>query len=230
MTRPSKKLRERFFAEAASKALGEAWCLEDISEPLDFIVHAAGEVFGLEITELHDSPLDGGGSSLMEARGRQQRNLREIVKKYYDCGGRSVSVTFLGDLSDPETIANCLLRKCAGAGLGLIIIETEKVKMWVRPLPSDQKELHQYERWQVADAGYLREIRVDAVELEIEKKALRLDEYRRKADRVDLLLVIDRTTAAGRFTVPQTASVLTRGFRRVILLNYPIDARILALE
>lgn len=219
------------FAEAASKGLGEAWRLEDIAEPLDFIVHTAGDAsFGLEVTELNDSPLKGGGSLLMEARGRQQWNLREIVRKYYERGGRPVRVNFLGDISDPETIADRLLREGAALGLSEVIIKTEKVKMWVLPLPSDQKDFYRYERWQVADAGFVREIGVEAVELAIEKKALCLNAYWKKADSVDLLLVIDRTTAAGRFTVSQTAYVATRGFRRIILLSYPLDARILAIE
>lgn len=231
MTRLSKKNRERSFAEAASKGLGEAWHLENIAEPLDFIVHPAGGAsFGLEVTELNDSPLDGGGSSLMEARGRQQWNLREIVRKYYDSGGRPVRVNFLGDLSDPETIADSLLREGAALGLTEVIINSENVKMWVLPLPSDQKEFHRYERWQVADAGFVREIGIEAVELAIEKKALCLNAYRKKADSVDLLLVIDRTTAAGRFTVPHTASLATCGFRRIILLNYPLGVHILAIE
>ncbi|WP_149088392.1 hypothetical protein [Pseudomonas prosekii] len=229
MTRPSKKLRERLFAEAASKGLGEAWSLEDISEPMDFIVHSGGEAsFGLEIMELHDSPIDGGGSSLMEAQSKQQWNLREILKKYYDRGGRSVRVNFLGDLSDSQAIVDCLLRETKAAHIEEIIIETANVKMWVLPLPSDREEFDRYQRWRVADAGFVREIGASAVESAICKKARHLPEYLQKVSTVDLLLVVDRTTRGGRFTVPHNVTFTAGGFRRVVLLNYPIDAQIIA--
>lgn len=43
------KVRERVYAETAARLLGVAWSFREIPEPVDFEVHAANEVFGLEV-------------------------------------------------------------------------------------------------------------------------------------------------------------------------------------
>lgn len=229
MTRYYKKLQERAFAFAAGEGLGEDWVLEDVPEPLDFIVKRSGyQSWGLEVTELHDSPGILGGSLLKEMLGKQRRYLREILSGYYDGGGRPVRVNFLGDLSNTNSIVERLLRLPITLSDKEFLVELQDIRFWVLPLPINDPRFVRYSRWQIADAGFVRQISAQLVLQQIEVKSKKLIEYRKKAGEVDLLLVVDRTSNAGRFTVPREIFYPTMGFRRIILLTYPLEVEIIA--
>ncbi|MNJ55455.1 hypothetical protein D3C77_509460 [compost metagenome] len=164
----------------------------------------------------------------MEVAGKQRRRLREIVDAYYDAGGAPLRVNFFGDLSDSEAIADRIFLESRALDAEEIIVELDSVKMWGLPLPKDDIRFTRYSFWQVADASFVREIPIHLVEQQIQKKAMRLEKYREKAAEIDLLLVVDRASNAGRFTVPQKASFQAQGFRRIILLNYPLEVEIIA--
>ncbi|WP_434120030.1 hypothetical protein [Pseudomonas fortuita] len=225
MTQTYKKERERIYANAAAQALGESWVIKDISEPLDFIVRFPGhEHFGLEVVELYDSPVLGGGSGLKQAHGRQQRNLR-YNRRLLSGWRKPVRVNFLGSVDNVENIIDVLVAASEYIANEEIKLEVDGLMVWVLPLPPDDSRFENYGRWQIVDSGFVRQIPDELVLQQIEKKSKKLELYRRKAD---LLLVIDRTTNAGRFTVSDILKCANTGFRRVILLNYPLDAEILS--
>lgn len=229
MTQAYKKEKERVYANAAARALGESWVIKDVSEPLDFIVRVPGdEHFGLEVVELYDSPVPGGGSRLKQIHGRQQRNLRDIIAGYYRAGGKPIRVNFLGGIDNVENVIGVLVLASKYLANEEIRLEIDGLRAWVLPLPPDDSRFENYGRWQIVDSGFVRQIPDDLVLQQIEKKSQRLELYRKKADLIDLLLVIDRTINAGRFTVSDILKCANTGFRRVILLNYPLDAAILS--
>ncbi|MBA6101710.1 hypothetical protein [Pseudomonas monteilii] len=229
MTQAYKKEKERVYANAAARALGESWVIKDVSEPLDFIVRVPGdEHFGLEVVELYDSPVPGGGSRLKQAHGRQQRNLRDIISGYYQAGGKPVRVNFLGCIDNVKEIIEALVIASNSLANDEIRIEMCGLQTWVLPLPLGDSRFENYGRWQIADAGFIRQISDELVLQQINKKSQKIELYRKKACAIDLLLVVDRTINAGRFIVSDKLKCANTGFRRVILLNYPLDARILS--
>jgi len=230
MTRTYKKQKERVYANSTAQALGEDWEIEDVSEPLDFIVRLPqGEHFGLEVMELYDSPADRGGAALKHAHGRQQRYLRDISAGYYRAGGRPIRVNFLGRLHSVEKIIAALISVSSSLTSNEICLNICGLKAWILPLPMADTRFRNYDRWQIVEAGFVRLIPDDLVRQQVDRKSQKLTDYKKKADLIDLLLVIDRSINAGRFTISENLSLTNTGFRRVILHNYPLDARILAL-
>ncbi|HEK1692003.1 TPA: hypothetical protein SMR48_003244 [Pseudomonas putida] len=229
MTQAYKKEKERMYANATARALGESWVVNDVTEPLDFIVRFPGdEHFGLEVVELYDSPVPVGGSGLKQAHGIQQRKLRDIIAGYYRTGGKPARINFLGSIENVDKIIGALVAASKHLANEEIELEMDGLKAWVLPLPLDDSRFENYGRWQIVDSGFVRQIPDELVLHQIEKKSQKLELYKNKADLIDLLLVIDRTINAGRFTISDKLKCANTGFRRVILLNYPLDAEILS--
>ncbi|MEA5672062.1 hypothetical protein VA602_12005 [Pseudomonas sp. MH2] len=229
MTRVFKKEMERIYAVSAAKALGEIWFIDDIPEPLDFMIRtASSECFGLEVVELYDSPRDRGGSALKQIHGMQQKNLRDIVSGYYRRSGNPVRVNFLGCIDEVEKIIDVLISVGSSLAGEEVHIEIGALQAWILPLPKDDARFARYGRWQIVDVSFVRSIPDDLVLRQISSKSQKLDFYMAKAEVVDLLLVVDRTTGAGRFNVSESLRCANTGFRRVILLNYPLGAEVLS--
>lgn len=96
------KVRERVYAETAARLLGVAWSFREIPEPVDFEVHAANEVFGLEVRNVFVDTEAPFGSPSRRCESKNQSGIRDIASRYYSEGGSPLSVKFLGDLAEIE--------------------------------------------------------------------------------------------------------------------------------
>ena len=230
LTTSQKKDVERLYAHKAARALGEKWEIIDIPEPLDFIIRTpGGGTFGLEIMELFDDQ-GPSGSPLKLIEANQRSIMRSVIEGYYAAGGHPIRVNFVGSLSDPDNIIASLLRESQGAGADEISIAAQEgiPKMLVLPLPADQEQFQNYARWQIAEAGFVRVLSIETLENRIAKKAARLSSYQQKAHETDLLLVINRATASGRFLITEDLEVDSQGFRRIFVLTYPNEIQQIA--
>jgi hypothetical protein len=209
---------ERFFVEDAAGRLGVAWEIIDREGP-DFEIHCAGEVFGLEVTEVFVDERGAFGSPAKRAEIENQRRLDGLKGRYYELGGLPVAADFLAMPSPGDSFLE-KMRAAAPRVPGEVVPFKDKdgvkVFMSFASLECDA--------WQfVLDkVGYVKGARAADLQPAIDEKGEKLGSYKEVFANVDLLIVAHRLTNAGRLAAPPAGLVIeNQGFRAIYFLSYP---------
>lgn len=216
------KVRERLYAESAAQLLDIDWSFGEISEPLDFEVRSAHEVFGLEVRQVFADGEATFGSLSRRAESGNQSRIRDIASRYYSQGGRPLSVKFLGALATAEIqpLVERMLREAPATPFERHTISVGGIKVFLTTVP---EYLGNYQYWVCVDdrVGWVREVTNKDLQHAVDRKGDKLSLYLTKYPTVDLLLVADRTVNSGRLSSADSLSVKNPGFRAIYFLSYP---------
>ena len=94
------------------------------------------------------------------------------------------------------------------------------VTLHITNLPESQKH---YPYWPSLDhrVGWVRPVASAELQYAIDEKARKLPAYKDKYERIDLLLVADRTFGSGRLSLPADTQIKNPGFTNIYFLSYP---------
>jgi hypothetical protein len=229
------KQRERFFLERfIEAACFDAEIIEERESP-DFIVRIDNRIIGVELTELfkaHDTE-----RSLPQAQESISSSIVSHAERMYKASGAPpahVTVCFgpgcdLRGLNRNQT-ASALASFIQGLNLG----EGKRVD-WLPErldgqLPNEISFVHalgvpsfQMAHWGVARAGYVAPLGADALQLRIEDKATRLQNYMESVSENWLIIVADSTKPSQMFEAIADfdPATISSPFARTFFYRYP---------
>jgi len=226
-----KKHIERFYLDRFQALAGWDRIFEDSERP-DFLARTKDGVLGVEVTQLFKD--DGEyGSALKEGEERNSRFLITLARAYYSDGGEPILVTALLPNTPPDDKIPYFVRRLKRhrprkvmerARFEAYLKPGPKTVMYVTSLPADFVE---YKRWQCTtdSTGWVRRISREMLVSKMAEKARSLSQYRKSADRIVLLIVVDRTKNSGMLELEGDATPLpNHGFDEVHLLIDPLKA------
>ncbi len=222
------KNAERLYLEHFLKEY-PCFTIEDASksrEAPDFILRDSEGLIGFEVTQIFRDTSPAGSPS-RAAEARRMKFLRKIADLYYPSGLPILVKAAIPDRpdEDPSTVADALR-----ATRPAVLWQTETVsfpgdsKYLVTALPA---ELGSYKRWQCLNnhIGWVGRLERKTIVDCIQEKSKKLTEYKRAAERIALLLVVDRTVKSGMINPPGPESTFnSEGFSAVYLQIYPNKA------
>jgi hypothetical protein len=229
------KQRERFLLERFIEAAGFRAEITEERESPDFIVRFYGRAIGVEITELfisHDA-----GRTLPQAQESISTKIVSRAEQMYQASGASpahVTVCF-GSGCDLSS-----LNRDQTASALAFFIQRLGLSEWQRvdwrperldgPLPHEISFVHalgvpsfQMAHWSVARAGWVASVEIDALQLRIENKAVRLQEYTEAVVENWLIVVADSTKPSQMFEVKPDFDPrkISSPFSRTFFYRYP---------
>lgn len=220
------KVQERIFVEGFLQRCPDALSLIAERESPDFLMRDHRGEFGLEVAQAFRS--NGvAGSPAKAAESRRVKYLRGLASAYYQAGGMPLLVKAI--LPDqPDFVLATLIEK-------LKVERTDKpwertsfvfspsAEFYLTALPAEAGE---YKRWLCINnsVGWVGRLHADLLTPRIREKAAKINYYRQAANRVALLLVVDRTCESGmlqwRADEPPPHTV---GFEMVYLYIHPFE-------
>ena len=226
-----KKAIERYYLNQFQKLTGWNYEFKDFERP-DFLARASEGTIGVEVTQLFK---DGGenGSTLKRGEVRNARFLHNVAKEYYAKGGKPIRVTALLPATPDADAIPALIRRLERhrpvEEMDQKRFEAElttgcRSVFYVTSLPM---KFTRYLYWDCAtdSTGWVARISSDRLSSKIREKAKKLPEYRKSADRVILLIVVDRTKNSGMLEFDEGTTPLPNcGFDEVHLLIDPLKS------
>ena len=224
---PSKKRLERLYLEHFRGLVHWEFPVEERESP-DFLLHTPDGLLGVEVTRLFK---DSGprGSLAKKREERRAAFLRGLAAEYYAKGGRPLYLNLLLDgipgARIPGDVVDSLRHQRPNRPWAThdfrMRLHDRDATVFMTALPDECRE---YARWQcVSDSvGWVR--RVDTATLEecIRKKSTRLNEYRKVASCVLLLVVADHLRDSGMLSPQEVRQPMSNfGFSSVYFLSYP---------
>jgi hypothetical protein len=193
-------------------------------ESPDFLLRDATGVIGVEVTQVFRNDSDAG-SPAKAAESRRQAYLGRLAAEYYAVHGRPLYVE--ANLPNrPDTELSSVVEK-------LHAMRPSEPWDWshfsighdsVFNLTALPDEAGSYKKWICINnsVGWVGRLHSDLLAARIEEKAPKLPLYRTAADRVALLLVVDRTNESGMLQWPDGATPpSSAGFDAIFLYLYP---------
>lgn len=224
------KAEERMYVDAFLQAT-RGVVVDEEGESPDFVLRDSLGRLGLEVANVF--PDEGeNGSRAKSDEVKRVRLLAAAAKHYYAQSNRPLAVTALfaeGGLPTPVSIAEGLLSVASAEELTpLHLCLFDRTRLTVTPLPAGYGE---YSRWKCVNnsSGRVGALRPSDLEDRIADKATKLDAYRKRVDRVALLLVANRTQSSGLVEwVDDGESIALQGFEAIFLFIYPTHVVVLA--
>lgn len=201
--------------------------LEDHEGP-DFLLHAKDQVIGIEITQLYQS--NGPGEfpprqveSFHDKIIRQAENLYSIdggpavdVRAYFSphCGGKR-NVEFMA-----QTIAKWVADR-SGELSQVVLCTIPDAPEGITSMSIANAFDTANPSWWAGSGGSVHVLTAETVQAKVEQKSTKVDSYRRKVERVWLLLVVDLFPLSGSFSLPASASqwAFRSQFERILLYS-----------
>ncbi len=226
-----KKELERLYVEAFLLGLGcRDWhSRRDDFESPDFLFDTPDGVIGIEVTTLNVGE-GAHGSQMLAAEAEHRKFLRRLAREYYGQGGAPLRVQLLYHGQPaygfiPSIVATLRRYRPQEAWqptrFELDDLGGSRAVFYLTSLP---ETCQGYDRWKcVSDSiGWVRRIRSDVLAARIRSKARHLSRYRNSAERVLLLIVVDRTRSSGMLALPDTGIVVDGcGFTEVHVFTFP---------
>ncbi|MFO0774066.1 MAG: hypothetical protein U0172_05305 [Nitrospiraceae bacterium] len=213
---------ERMHAECAVKLLGKDWRLAEIEEPVDFEVHTSGASFGLEVTQVFVDGARNPSSSVKREESLNAKAIKKLADGYYGKGGRRVLARFGGPLQRivADDLIAAMLNRQPSCENEQVSFSVGAVKVYLTALP---EAVGDDRHWLcVSDrVGWVREATQRDLQPAVDRKAGKMESYRKKFQDVVLLLVADRIFNSGRLQVGEGLSVKNPGFKAIYFLSYP---------
>ena len=222
------KSQERFFVYQASRALGVRWDVLEERESPDFLIRERSQTFGLEITEVFNSPTGKKGSKLKEAESINQRTIDFYRELYVERGGPPLSVKILGH-ADDHTM-NDLVESLLSQNLASMR-HCEEIKLQISDHVKAYVTKTLRHNWHLIDdrVGWVNQSPIRIIQNSVAKKSESLQAYENAAGPdIRLLLVANRTRASGMLKVKadQMISLDTYGFQVVYFFSYPESVKV----
>jgi hypothetical protein len=215
------KVQERIYAEKAAALLSADWLLVEIPEPLDFEVRSGAETFGLEVRQIFVDVEADFGSPAKRDESKNRRAISALTKRYYEACGPTISAKFLGELpDDTDDLVESMVSNAPLYAEHSKTIEVSGMKVFMTPLPVS---FPNYSRWTFVNdkVGWLRRVTTADLQHAINKKEGNLALYKKKCDKIELLLVADRTFNSGKLIEADKPEVTNPGFRAIYFMSYP---------
>lgn len=225
-SRESQKSSERVYLQRFMALAGWDATVQDSESP-DFLVRFPGSSTGVEVTELLKDEEPHVGSIAKLGEKRRARWLREVADEYYSAGGQPVLVKALWAdglevLPSPDLASRFIhTRESLSDWMRAQMFISPAESYYLTALPEAAGE---YSRWScIGDiVGWIRPVSEGELATKIRSKSAKLPAYRRKVDRMVLLIVADRLTNAGRWCLtPSFTPIDGGGFDEVHLLLHP---------
>lgn len=221
-SREEKKLHERFLLDEFLKRQGITPTSIVGGESPDFLITLDGRVIGVEVTELRirkrergTHPQLGRVPLLQELEDRQNKIVSKAREIYTDLDNPPIqSKIWLSDqipldkkegyliahliadqvinMSRPDSGAN-EWRSCGDE-------EGNPLSEWVSLISVCRAPAH-LARWTAEGAGVIASLNASRIQKEIDKKAFKLDAYKKWAREIWLLMVADRTRPSQLFSL-----------------------------
>lgn len=227
MTTPMQKQREISYAMKAAELLNKSWQVQtapdEISWP-DLVVTEDTCAFGLEVREVYlDETTGGSPKKALEAHNRKA--VAALAKEYYVRNRVPIKLNLLGGGGEQKDLLH-LLADEAGK---LCVWEQKRFESgdggvaYITRLPV---EFQGYSRWtSVSDqVGWVATIDQALLESVIEKKAEKLEKYRKNISDLRLLMVSDRIYNSGKARLDSTIQCQSFGFSAVYYMSFPEEA------
>lgn len=140
-------------------------------------------------------------SNDMAREGRHNKFLGRLSKKYYEIGGCPILLDLLFNNPNDFEINSCIAKfaglikekACALSQNGTVEFELdEEIKAWIDRLP-DTEKFNKYDRWKIVSdsVGWSKQINAAMLEDLLLSKYEKLGRYRKKANRVIVLVYAD---------------------------------------
>lgn len=225
MTRPSKKNRERHFAEEAATRLGKLWRIGADREHPDFVVTEGEQQFGLEVCEIFTGQEDRSGSIAKKEESDTQWTINNIRNEYEAVENVPLVVKFVGNMcaknmakATPALVAENLAAKPLGHHV-ILDLETgihPRLRVHVtKALRADWFSVNDRVGW----VDYNPMARIAAI---VGKKSQKLPRYKNAAgEDIRLLVIADRIYNSGKLALENQATLDRKGFRTVYFFSYP---------
>ena len=196
-------------------------------EAPDFMLRDTEGSIGLEVVLVfRDSSRKGSPAKGLE--NRRQASLRDLSKRYYELGGKPLSVSALMSrptLGDLDRLANTLrrLRPTTPWRQRRIRLDQLGATFYLTALP---KAAGQYRQWRCASSsvGWVRRAAEDLLSATVAQKARKLATYRKAADRIALLLVADALGTSGMLRATPDVRIPKQGFDAIYFYRHPKTA------
>lgn len=94
------------------------------------------------------------------------------------------------------------------------------MKVYLTALPLDWKN---YSHWTYQDdrVGWVAGITTEQLQQQIDKKGIKLAEYKKRYERVDLLIVANRIMNSGKLELRHEPILKNPGFSNIYFFSYP---------
>ncbi len=231
----SKKCHERFLLECFFKACGISATVVAEREAPDFIVCVEGREVGVELTGLYISQDEK--KSLQVRESISERIIAHARRFYDESAGPPVLVSVLfstgANLRALDRIRTA--RALSDFIRGLALISGQHIfwhpdELEDSPLPDEISAVHargvpdhKMAHWAVARAGHVVPLTLLVLQAQIDKKAVKLDQYRKAAAENWLIVVGDGTRPSQLFNAAASfdPSHVRSPFSRTYYYGYP---------
>ncbi|MGQ5523403.1 hypothetical protein ACUHMQ_09090 [Chitinimonas sp. PSY-7] len=239
------KDQERAYAQKAAELLPQNWEIIDIPEPPDFEIKYNGNTFGLEIRQVFnrennicDEPDEdkqktnicddeiGTGSPTKYREVLNSRKINRLAKLYYQSNGKPIRAVFHGNLleANMREVLDYLLKLPSTYPTPPEFHTVSNLTVHIIPLPNDGKSSG-YPHWQYVDdrVGWVGQVSPEILQNAIDRKAQKLDSYKKKYNIIDLLLVADHRFNSGKLDINESTDfeLNNPGFRNIYFLSFP---------
>lgn len=242
MSKPDKKVSERFWMDRLREASGLAFeladCRENKEQP-DFLLRYEGRSIGLEVTELQTDQVRyrRGGSGLRRETALRRLVVAQAQDRYFAAPASNINVKAYFRPGAAQSLARFdhheLAESISGALRAVTLDPFERIRLdrYSNPavampigfvdalgIPQEIKA-----RWLAIEPGSSRELEPSDLGPILESKNSRLPEYTKTVSVNWLLIVADGSTPSGMFRLPADGmpELPASNFDRTFLLCEP---------
>jgi hypothetical protein len=242
-----KKQRERFLLDRFLEHQGIKPTRIVPEESPDFLIDLEGRTVGIELTELFirrnksEVHPELAEKSLLKRIESNADRIMSRAREIY-VGARNPPVLSTIDISDQITLDKKKGDKIAGLiadQIQSMSLQNSHAVKWSsieeeneeHPLLGLVNFIHtvrvpeRFAHWTVVKAGLVATLTPEYLQVEIEKKAKKINTYRKKAEEIWLLIVADLTQLSQKFSVPTGFAIcsVSSPFTRTFYYSYPLE-------